>query len=186
MSEINLPLNEDLRALYGGWIKRTALYLKVRMPWADLDELLQSGAIGMLEALKRYDTSHGVEFAAFAARRIRGAMIDSLRRDGARRRGECQFDTEQVDAASFHSGSNLADPLSHLLRADNHAALVIALQTLPPLEYRVLVLHFYEEMNNREIAAVLDMSEGYASRLRKRALTSLAIYMTSQFSGETV
>ncbi|MDR3520766.1 MAG: sigma-70 family RNA polymerase sigma factor [Acidocella sp.] len=186
MSELSLQLNEDLRTLYGGWIKRTALYLKVRMPWADLDELLQSGAIGMLEALKRYDTSHGVEFAAFAARRIRGAMIDSLRRDGMRRRGECQLDTELVDSSNFHNGTAREDPLSHLLRADSRAALIVALQSLPPLEYRVLTLHFYEEMNNREIAAILGISEGYASRVRKRALTSLAVYLTPQFNGETV
>ena len=186
MSEVSPPISDELRIMYGGWIKRTALYLKIRMPWADLDELLQSGAIGMLEALKRYDTSHGVEFAAFAARRIRGAMIDSLRRDGARRRGECQLDTEQVDNASFHNGTSLEDPLSHLLQADNRSALVVALQTLPLLEYQVLTLHFYEELNNREIAAVLDISEGYASRLRKRALTSLAVYLTSKVNGETV
>ncbi len=172
--------------MYGGWIKRTALYLKVKMPWADLDELLQSGAIGMLEALKRYDAGLGVEFPVFAARRIRGAMIDSLRRDGVRRRGECTFDTEQVEVTNFQSGNVSEDPLSHLLRTDRQTSLAAALKTLPSLEYRVLALHFNEELNNREIALVLDISEGYASRLRKRALTSLAVLLTTQLNGETV
>ena len=47
------PDDAELRKLYGTWIKRTALMLKSRMPWADVDELLQLGAVGMLEALQR-------------------------------------------------------------------------------------------------------------------------------------
>ena len=77
--------DEELRKMYGGWIKRAALMLKYRMPWADLDELIQSGAVGMLEALKRFNPTYGVEFKVFASRRIRGAMIDGLRREGALR-----------------------------------------------------------------------------------------------------
>ncbi len=186
MNDCIIPPDAALSAMYGGWIKRVALYLKVKMPWADLDELLQSGAIGMLEALKRYDAALGVEFPAFAARRIRGAMIDSLRRDGVRRRGECAFDIEQVEITYFQNGNCSDDPLSHLLLADRQSNLAAALKTLPVLEYRVLALHFYEELNNREIAVILEISEGYASRLRKRALTSLAVLLTTQLNGETV
>ena len=73
-----------------------------------------------------------------------------------------------------------------LLRADARHLLVEALKTLPALEYQVLALHFYDEMNNREVAAILDLSEGYASRIRKRALESLAIHMNAALKGETV
>jgi RNA polymerase sporulation-specific sigma factor len=41
-------------------------------------------------------------------------------------------------------------------------------------------------MNNREIAAILDISEGYASRIRSRALASLADILSPQMKGETV
>ncbi|MDD2795454.1 sigma-70 family RNA polymerase sigma factor [Acidocella sp.] len=180
------PDQPHLSALYGGWIKRTALLLKSRMPWAELDELLQWGAIGMLEAMSRFDRDHGVAFEAFAARRIRGAMIDGLRRDGAQRRGEFMLDADKVDTAAFMDGTSPDDPLALLLRADARHLLAAALKTLPALEYQVLALHFYDEMNNREIAAILDMSEGYASRIRKRALESLAIYMHTALKGETV
>jgi len=47
-------------------------------------------------------------------------------------------------------------------------------------------LHFHDDMNNREIAAVLEMSEGYASRIRKRALEFLATRLSVQAEGETV
>jgi RNA polymerase sigma factor (sigma-70 family) len=192
MDELPGPIMEigadhpALTALYGSWIKRTALLLKSRMPWAELDELLQWGAIGMLEAMHRFDASLGISFQGFAARRIRGAMIDGLRRDGALRRGEAVFDAEAVDSAALAGGTSPDDPLALLLRADNRALLAQALGRLPALEYRVLALHFFDDMNNREIALILDLSEGYASRIRKRALLSLAIYLNAALKGETV
>jgi RNA polymerase sigma factor (sigma-70 family) len=162
------------------------LLLKTRMPWAELDELLQWGAIGMLEAVHRFDAGLGVSFQAFAARRIRGAMIDGLRREGFLRRGEAMLDVETVENAAFIGGMSPEDPLALLLRADHRHALVEALKRLPALEYRVLALHFFEELNNREIAAILEMSEGYASRIRKRALLSLAATLNPARKGETV
>ena len=50
----------------------------------------------------------------------------------------------------------------------------------------MLALHFFDEMNNREIALILEISEGYASRIRKRALLSLAIFLNNALKGETV
>jgi RNA polymerase sigma factor (sigma-70 family) len=172
--------------LYGGWIKRTALLLKARMPWAELDELLQWGAVGMLEAMQRFNASLGVSFEAFAARRIRGAMIDGLRREGALRRGESVLDEDAVDSAALTGGTSPEDPLALLLRADAKLRLAEALRLLPVNEYQVLTLHFFDEMNNREIAAILDVSEGYASRIRKRALLSLAIHLNAHMKKEPV
>ena len=187
MAEIQekTPNDAELRKLYGSWIKRTALMLKSRMPWADLDELLQLGAVGMLEALQRFDSTRGVDFQAFCSRRIRGAMIDGLRREGALQRGEAPFDGDKIDTAALISGDSPEDPLTQLTRSDNKRLLIVALQCLPPLDYRVLALHFYDEMNNREIAAILEISEGYASRIRKRALDLLAVRLTELTKGAT-
>jgi RNA polymerase sporulation-specific sigma factor len=179
------PDDAELRKLYGSWIKRTALMLKSRMPWADLDELLQLGAVGMLEALQRFDSTRGVDFQAFCSRRIRGAMIDGLRREGALQRGEAPFDGDKIDTAALLNGDSPEDPLTQLSRSDDKRLLVEALRCLPPLEYRVLALHFYDEMNNREIAAILEISEGYASRIRKRALDVLAVRLTELTKGAT-
>ncbi len=45
----------------------------------DRDDLINAGAIGLVEAARRYDESHGVPFNRFAAQRIRGAIIDAVR-----------------------------------------------------------------------------------------------------------
>lgn len=61
-------------------VRRTALSLQVRLPAnIELDDLIQSGYLGLLDAMSRYDESSGTAFATFAAARVRGAMIDELR-----------------------------------------------------------------------------------------------------------
>jgi RNA polymerase sigma factor for flagellar operon FliA len=47
---------------------------------ADLDELVSSGTIGLMKALKGFDPTRGLAFSTFAAPRIRGAILDELRR----------------------------------------------------------------------------------------------------------
>ncbi len=96
------------------------------------------------------------------------------------------FDADTVDIEAAARGTSPEDPLSQLVHVDNQSKLTAALATLPPLEYRVLTLHFYEEMNNREVAAVLEISEGYASRIRKRALEKLAIILAPTLKQEPV
>jgi RNA polymerase sigma factor for flagellar operon FliA len=47
----------------------------------DLGDLVQDGMIGLIDAAHRFDPSRGIKFETFAERRVRGAMIDALRRD---------------------------------------------------------------------------------------------------------
>jgi len=64
-----------------GLVKRIALHLKVRVPsYVEVDELVQAGMLGLMEAAKSYDPSKGVSFENFAHIRVRGAMIDEVRR----------------------------------------------------------------------------------------------------------
>ena len=47
----------------------------------DIGDLVQDGVIGLIDAANRFDESRGIKFETFAERRIRGAMIDALRKD---------------------------------------------------------------------------------------------------------
>lgn len=61
-------------------VRRQALSLQVKLPSSvELDDLIQAGTVGLLDALNRYDPQAGASFATFASQRIRGAMIDELR-----------------------------------------------------------------------------------------------------------
>lgn len=62
-------------------VRRIAYHLIGRLPeHIEVDDLIQSGMIGLLEAARNYDASHGASFSTFAGIRIRGAMIDEVRR----------------------------------------------------------------------------------------------------------
>lgn len=62
-------------------VKRLAHHLSARLPSSvQIDDLLQAGMIGLLEALNKYDASQGAQFTTYASIRIRGAMLDELRR----------------------------------------------------------------------------------------------------------
>jgi RNA polymerase sigma factor for flagellar operon FliA len=62
-------------------VKRIAHHLLARLPSSVLvDDLIQAGMIGLLEAAKRYDSSKGASFETYAGIRIRGSIIDEVRR----------------------------------------------------------------------------------------------------------
>jgi RNA polymerase sigma factor for flagellar operon FliA len=47
----------------------------------DIGDLVQDGVLGLIDAAHRFDEDRGIKFETFAERRVRGAMIDALRRD---------------------------------------------------------------------------------------------------------
>jgi RNA polymerase sigma factor for flagellar operon FliA len=62
-------------------VKRIAYHLLARLPASvQVDDLIQSGMIGLIEAAKNFDGSKGASFETFAGIRIRGAMLDEMRR----------------------------------------------------------------------------------------------------------
>lgn len=66
---------------YAPLVKRIAHHMLARLPASvQLDDLLQSGMIGLLEASSKFDDTKGAKFETFAGIRIRGAMIDEIRR----------------------------------------------------------------------------------------------------------
>jgi len=62
-------------------VKRIAYHLLARLPASVIvDDLIQSGMIGLLEAANNFDNTKGASFETFAGIRIRGAMLDEIRR----------------------------------------------------------------------------------------------------------
>jgi len=75
------PQGEELVLAHLCLVKRVALHLKARVPaYMELDELIQVGMMGLLEASRVFDASKGVDFENFAHSRVRGAMLDEVRR----------------------------------------------------------------------------------------------------------
>ncbi len=62
-------------------VKRIAYHLMGRLPDSvQVDDLIQAGMLGLLEAIKNYDTAQGASFETYAGIRVRGSMLDEVRR----------------------------------------------------------------------------------------------------------
>jgi len=74
--------DDELVTRYAPLVKRIAYHLIGRLPASVLvDDLIQAGMIGLLDAARHYDESQGASFETYASIRIRGAMLDELRRN---------------------------------------------------------------------------------------------------------
>lgn len=75
-----MPLSEDRLAEYAPLVRKLALQLLARLPASvELDDLIQAGMIGLLDAARRYQEMADAQFETYATARIRGAMLDELR-----------------------------------------------------------------------------------------------------------
>ena len=64
------------------FVEQLARRVAATMPHSiDIGDLVQDGVLGLIDAANRFDEARGIKFETFAERRIRGAMIDALRRD---------------------------------------------------------------------------------------------------------
>jgi RNA polymerase sigma factor for flagellar operon FliA len=93
--------NERLVLDHMPMVKRVAVHLRGRIPpFMELEELVQVGMVGLIEAARAYDPGRGIDFENFALSRIRGAMLDEVRRLSALPRSAVAFNQSQGGAAS--------------------------------------------------------------------------------------
>lgn len=217
--------HHELLTQYLPQVRRQALALQVRLPASiELDDLIQAGTLGLLEALGRFDAGQGASFATFASQRIRGAMLDELRsrdwlprsvRRNARavdevvRRLEQQLgrpaEEQEIAAeldmplADYHqllSDTNngyllpyeelvqegaepgagdrpLDSPFAALADGEQRERLVAAIAALPEREKLLMALYYQEELNLKEIGAVLGVTESRVCQLHSQAVSRL-------------
>ena len=211
-------------------VKRIAYHLLARLPASvQADDLIQSGMIGLIEAAKNFDGSKGASFETFAGIRIRGAMLDEMRRGDwtprsvhrnarliaetiAELEGVLGRDVKDTEVAEkldisldeyHHMLSDISSgriigiedlgvsqdvlvtsddtDADHLYESQaNEAfqqALVRTISNLPEREALVLSLYYNDELNLKEIGAVLNVSESRISQIHSQALVRLKARM---------
>ena len=213
-----------------GLVKRVALHLKGRLPnFMELDELIQVGMIGLIEAKSSFDASKGVEFEIFAKNRVRGAILDQVRKlsylprsaivsirehneatallTGQLGREASQselaefmgkdiesFQKERVHAHRFQTVSletQLPDtvdmpagesdnPEARVAQEQFMDTLMASIESLPERERTVVSLYYVEEMNLKEIGAVLDVSESRISQILSSSVKKLRRFIDTE------
>lgn len=165
-------------------VRKIALRLRGSLPASvELDDLISEGTIGLMDAFRRFDPSRGVKLEHFAARRIRGAMLDWLRHEDphgryARERmkqdprGDDRWQTKPVpDVESIPGGYVRQDMLA--ISRQQRLALARAIAGLP-WRYREIV-KWCDIRGERqyEIAARLGLDPSRISQQRSEAIGML-------------
>lgn len=166
---------EMVRRIAGGLVRRLPSHV-------DKDELISLGYMGLVEALRRYDPSRGVPFGAFAAVRVRGAMIDWLRQldpvsreERARLRSSDEI--ASVTLVDFACAKDQAEPganaVDELLRQERRALLEYALGQLSERERSVVQRYFFEEQSLKSIGEELKVTESRVCQIVGAAVARL-------------
>jgi RNA polymerase sigma factor for flagellar operon FliA len=224
----NSPAADSTRLVmqHADLVKRIAYHLAGRLPpQVEVDDLVQSGMIGLLEAAQHFTAGRGASFETYAGIRIRGAMLDALRKldwaprsvhrkaraaAAAIREVEARTGREANDAdvatqmgvslEHYHEiiqdalgcqllrlndsedgedstldrlPDNGPDPQGQTLEDARRQAVIDAINRLPERERLVLSLYYEQELNLKEIGAVLKVTESRACQLHGQALVRL-------------
>jgi len=168
--------------------------LDPRCRGADREDLVAWGVLGLVQAARRYRDDAGAPFSAYAARRVRGQVLDALReRDPLTRAARRAYrDAREKDpdlpppvveisldrcleagleAVEWGSaGAGPARPGRTRCSAEQWSRVAAELRHIEPLERKVLVLSFARGLTLKEIGAQIGLSESGVCRLRGRAL----------------
>ncbi len=213
---------EDLIIKHIDLVKRIAYHMKSRLPDSvQVSDMLQAGMVGLIEAGRTYSSDKGASFKTFAGTRIRGAIIDDMRKNNwlprsvtqkARKVSQAIQQIEQstlqqatpemiakymgISLEDYHRmikdvGSTelfsldeqvyeVADShnfMSDIVNEDLKQHLADVITSLPEKEQLVLNLYYYEELNFKEVAEVLDVSESRVSQLHGQAISRIKAKM---------
>jgi RNA polymerase sigma factor for flagellar operon FliA len=220
---------QDYVRQYQPLVRRLAHQMIARLPAnVELDDMIQAGMMGLMDAVTRFDEAQGVQFEAYAASRIRGSMLDELRAndwlprsarksqrdiENAIRRVEARCkraateaeiaremnipvheyqellndargaqliyfedlgsDGDDEDYLERHVADDKGDPSSILRDKRFRSALVTAIEDLPEREKVLMSMYYEQDMNLREIGAVMGVTESRVCQLHSQAVARL-------------
>ena len=162
------------------------LVFKEAMRWNIHTDLLldalQEGTLGLMEAVERYDHSRGVAFPLFAVHRIRGAILDYLKREGAVSAMSLDAPDEQGLTLQDTLCDDSQDPAEAASRHFLLEKVSGVLQRLPEKEQAVVEGVYLKDVEQKHLAKALDISLPYVYRLQKRGIRRVR-GMLSRFIG---
>ncbi|HXW65620.1 MAG TPA: RNA polymerase sigma factor FliA [Burkholderiaceae bacterium] len=220
---------QDYVKQYAPLVRRIAHQMVAKLPAnVELDDMVQAGMIGLMDAVNRFEESQGTQFEVYAASRIRGSMLDELRASDwlPRSARKSQRDIENAihrleqrlqrapqeseiaqelhlsvpdyqellsdargaqlvyfddlgggndsdDYLERHVAQTGGEPLEILRDKRFRAALVAAIEDLPEREKLLMSMYYEQDMNLREIGAVMGVTESRVCQLHSQAVSRL-------------
>jgi RNA polymerase sigma factor for flagellar operon FliA len=202
-SEIPPHLKEQIVLEHTPLIRYIVNRIAVRLPsHIDLDDLHNTGVIGLMDAMEKYDPEKNCKFKTYAEFRIKGAILDQLRsldwvprsvRQKSRRleraygeevRGISLVNLEEIRGTNADGGRtgtfadivedvNSENPFSSLKLAEMKQVIAQTIATLPEKERLVVSLYYYEDLNMKEIGGILGITESRVCQIHTKAVLRL-------------
>jgi RNA polymerase sigma factor for flagellar operon FliA len=181
----------ELFQYYSHLVLQIAGQLKRRLPaHVRLDDLQSAGQEGLWKAIQSFSSDKGIPFGGYANRRIRGAMLDELRRtDDLSRTQRAQWNKAQSAYGHQHSSAMVSlddveryewivddtamSPEESAIQSSEVSELNRALIRLSDQEQLVLAMIFVEGLSLVETAEVMSLSRSRVSTIYSAALKSL-------------
>ena len=147
--------------------------MQIRPPDGLLMDMIQEGTLGLIEAVERFDHERGFRFSTFATYRIRGCVLNAMRRLRPR---EYSLETERQGDATL--AASLPDPGTEAaLQSVEDEALFVqvraAIDRLPERQRAILRATYLEARQPRSVASDLRISLSHFYRLHKEAVEGL-------------
>ena len=131
-------------------------------------DLIQEGTVGLMEAAEKFDIEQGVAFSLYAIHRIRGRMLDFLRKG----QNDILMGEEQEEKLfTLQVAPDTAFEITG--RNSLHSAVSMAVNRLPMKEQDVIRSVYLKEKTVAETANEMDVSTAYVYRLEKRGIHRL-------------
>ncbi len=222
-------------------VNKIAHQLKAKLPAnIEVDDLIQAGMIGLIDAIQRFEDIQQAQFETYATMRIRGAMLDELRdmdwlprlvRENMRKIEKAIYELQRLNHAApteaeiaqhldlsiteyqkflaKNSGHQLLyiedmqtqengdhfldrfqtddtdDPLAELIEQGFQSALFDSIDSLPEREKLLMGLYYQEELNLKEIGAILGVTESRVSQIHSQAISRIRSTLKEQtWTGE--
>ncbi len=159
----------------------------------ELNDLTGDGMLGLITAARRYDPTRGVAFPLYAKHRIRGAIVDGLRRTDhlsrdsrskakkvEQERREIVFVEGTCGATAETIAGAVCPPDVMAGNAELSATLRSAMRTLPARYREIVGLYHWRGLTMREIGRSYGINESRVSQIHKRALELMAESLRSK------
>lgn len=163
----DLQAHKKLMTAYQPLVFKIAI--SFQLPEGDTMELIQEGMVGLLEAAENYDYTRGVAFSVFASFRIKGSMVDYLKKSNS---GALYLEGDLGSGLTLGETltSAQASPSELAERQLLHEKVTQALGRLPEKEQQVITGMYLEDKTAQSVADAIDISLGHVYRLQKKGV----------------
>ncbi|MBW2320496.1 MAG: sigma-70 family RNA polymerase sigma factor [Deltaproteobacteria bacterium] len=177
-------LKEELVLKYAPLVKNIAERMAVRLPpHICKEELIGPGVLGLFDAIEKFDSRREIKFRTYANLRIKGAMLDELRKMDWISRSIRRYIHRIEDAMrSLHRQvSDTPSPFDELKIKESKKIISEALSKLSKKEQLVMSLYYYDELTLKEIAKVLNLTESRISQIHSKVIIKLRVKLKSYY-----